>query len=59
MLVADGTTYFVEGDDGVMRWEPAHVKSVISTAKGGLNFQKDISCSRTPRSQTVRKKKKS
>jgi hypothetical protein len=39
-LVVDGTTYLVEGDDGVMRWEGAHAKSLISTAKSGSEFRK-------------------
>jgi hypothetical protein len=40
ILVAGGTTYLVEGDDGVMRWEAAHAKPVMSKAKGGSEFPK-------------------
>jgi hypothetical protein len=30
----------VEGEDGVMRWEAAHAKPVMSKAKGGSEFPK-------------------
>jgi hypothetical protein len=40
ILFADGTTYLVEDDDGVMRWEAVHAKPMMSKAKGGSKFPK-------------------